>query len=53
MAKPVLSFSHVGIWVTDLPTSDLPAGGTIVFTLRWAPDRWEGQDFAVTVEADR
>jgi glucoamylase len=38
-----------GVWVADLPTADLPAGATVLLTFRWAPDRWEGQDFAVAV----
>ena len=40
----------LGVCVADLPTADLPAGGTVLFTFRWAPGRWEGQDFAVAVE---
>ena len=41
-----------GVWVADLPTADLPAGATVLLTFRWAPDRWEGQDFAVAVEQE-
>jgi glucoamylase len=42
-----------GVHVADLPTGMLTAGTAIQFTFRWAPsDRWEGENFAVTVDAD-
>jgi glucoamylase len=39
------------IYVADLPTSQLDAGHSIVFTFYW-PDanRWEGADFGVTIQ---
>jgi len=40
--------TSLGCWYADLPTADLPAGSSVVFTLRWG-DRWEGRDFATTV----
>lgn len=42
----------LGIYVLDLPTAALPAGGEAVFTFFW-PDqnRWEGKDYRVTIEA--
>jgi len=41
----------LGIYILDLPTTSLPAGGQATFTFFW-PDqnRWEGTDYAVTVE---
>jgi glucoamylase len=42
-----------GIYVADLPTSQLPAGRSIVFTMYWPQgQRWEGTDFSVTVQAE-
>jgi glucoamylase len=42
----------LGIYILDLPTTSLPAGGQTTFTF-FRPDqnRWEGTDYAVTVEA--
>ncbi|HUX85959.1 MAG TPA: PRC-barrel domain-containing protein [Chloroflexota bacterium] len=38
------------VHLTDLPTSDLPAGATVRFTFFWTEaNRWEGNDFAVQV----
>ena len=34
----------------DLPSSNLPDGAVIAFTLRWE-DGWEGRDFSITVRA--
>jgi glucoamylase len=41
----------LGVYILDLPTASLPAGGQAVFTFFW-PDRntWEGTDYRVTVE---
>ena len=42
-----------GIYVADLPTSQLPVGRSIVFTMHWRrAQRWEGTDFLVTVQAE-
>lgn len=39
------------IHLADLPTEALPPGGRILFTFLWPENnRWEGSDFAVTVE---
>ncbi|MDD5369281.1 MAG: glucan 1,4-alpha-glucosidase [Anaerolineaceae bacterium] len=41
----------LGIHVADLPTSGIPAGTALIFTLYWpAEDRWEGVDMTVWVE---
>ena len=43
----------LGVHVADLPTEQLQAGARVVFTFYWpAADRWEGDDFEVTVVAD-
>ncbi|PYV54333.1 MAG: glucan 1,4-alpha-glucosidase [Acidobacteria bacterium] len=43
----------LGIYVADLPTSQLDAGHSIVFTMYWPEaDRWEGADFGVTIQAN-
>jgi glucoamylase len=41
----------LGIYILDLPTTSLPVGAQAIFTFFW-PDqnRWEGTDYAVTVE---
>ncbi len=40
----------LGIYVAQLPTSDLAAGARIVFTFYWEDQgRWEGRDFSVDV----
>jgi len=42
----------LGTHVADLPTTCLPIGTQIFFTFYWPEaDRWERQDFAVTVSA--
>lgn len=41
----------LGIHTLDLPTASLPAGGQAAFTFFWPKEnRWEGQDYSVTVE---
>jgi len=41
----------LGIYVADLPISQLDAGRTIVFTFYWPEaDRWEGADFKVVIQ---
>ena len=41
----------LGLYTLDLPTASLPAGGQAVFTFFWRKqNRWEGTDYAVTVE---
>jgi glucoamylase len=43
--------SGFGIYVADLDTASIPAGGRVAFTLRWAADgRWEGADYQVAIE---
>ena len=43
--------SGLGMHVADLDTVALPAGSTVVFTLRWAAEgRWEGADYQLTIE---
>ncbi len=42
----------LGMHVVDLPANDLPAGTGLTFTLYWpTEDRWEGTDFAVSIES--
>ncbi len=42
-----------GIYVADVPTSQMETGRNIVFTMYWPQgQKWEGTDFTVTVEAD-
>jgi glucoamylase len=42
----------LGIYTLDLPTASLAAGSQAVFTFYWAEgDRWEGTDYAVTIES--
>jgi len=44
----------LGIYVLDLPTASLPAGGHAVFTFYWPQEnRWEGKDYSVLVESSR
>ncbi|MCC7242612.1 MAG: hypothetical protein IT180_11855 [Acidobacteria bacterium] len=39
-----------GVYVADLPTAAVPAGGRIEFTFFWPEAaRWEGRDFWVAV----
>ncbi len=41
----------VGIHMLNLPTASLPPGSQVVFTFFWTEEsRWEGKDYAVTVE---
>ena len=41
----------LGIYILDLPTASMPAGGEVVFTFFWpAENRWEGTDYTVRVE---
>ena len=43
----------IGIHFADLPTSTLDPGHGVVFTFYWQQaQRWEGADFAVTIEAE-
>jgi glucoamylase len=40
----------LGIYITDLPTSELGAGVTIQFTFYWPIEqRWEGVDYSVLI----
>jgi glucoamylase len=40
----------LGVWYADLPTSALPAGAIVRFTLFWVDtQRWEGTNFEVLV----
>lgn len=42
----------LGIWYVDLPTRNVTAGSRVKFTFHWSDaGRWEGTDFAVSVEA--
>ncbi len=42
-----------GIFVADLPASQLVSGLCIVFTFFWPQgQRWEGTNFSVTMEAE-
>jgi glucoamylase len=41
----------IGLHVADLPSDRLPVGAGLLFTFRWPlAGRWEGIDFAVTVD---
>ncbi len=41
----------LGMHIVDLPTDDVKAGTTVVFTFYWPEDdRWEGVDFQVKIE---
>lgn len=41
-----------GVHYADLATGALPAGSALRFTFYWLEaDRWEGEDFALEVEA--
>jgi len=42
------SDTGIGCWFADLPSQKLPAGATIVFTVRW-PEGWAGKDFQVAI----
>ncbi len=42
--------SGMGIFLVDLPDPGLKTGEQIFFTFHWHdPDRWEGQDYEVTI----
>ena len=42
--------SGLGIFFTDLPTSNLPVGQKINFTFYWLEDeKWEGDDFEIVI----
>ena len=42
--------SGFGVHFADLDTTKLPAGSTIVLTIRWTADsRWEGIDYQLTI----
>ncbi|MHB1680575.1 MAG: glycoside hydrolase family 15 protein [bacterium] len=44
--------SGLGIHYADLPTTDIPVGGEIIFTFHWIEaNRWEGNDFRVKITA--
>jgi glucoamylase len=46
------SDTELGAFIADLPTASLPAGACVRFTFFWtAAQRWEGLDFAVTVQS--
>jgi len=46
-----MSDTHLGLYVADLPTKNLPSGGKVEFTFYWpASDHWEEQNFEVLVE---
>jgi len=41
----------LGTHILDLPTTSLPQGGQATFTFFWVKEnRWQGEDYAVTVE---
>jgi glucoamylase len=43
----------LGVYVADLPTSNLAPGAQLSFTFYWpAEDRWEGVDYTLDVVAD-
>jgi len=43
----------IGVHIADLPTSALDPGHGVVFTFHWQQEqRWEGADFAVTIEGE-
>ncbi len=40
----------LGVYVADLPTSSMPDGSQIIFTIYWPEqDRWEGTNYTVTI----
>ena len=42
--------TDLGMHVADLPSKDLAAGGTIIFTIYWPEQaRWEGTDYSVGI----
>jgi hypothetical protein len=43
--------SGLGVHAVDLPTHKLATGREVVLTFYWPGEqRWEGQDYAITVE---
>jgi glucoamylase len=43
----------LGMYIADLPAADLKAGAEMIFTFYWQNEqRWEGTDFAVTIESE-
>jgi hypothetical protein len=40
----------LGCWVADLPTQDVAAGAAVEWTATYADGRWEGGNYALTVE---
>ena len=46
-----LADSELGLFLTDLPTEQLPVGASVVFTFLWPEvGRWENEDFQVVVQ---
>jgi glucoamylase len=44
----------LGVYVADLPTEELPAGGQVLFTFFWVESKqWENTDFTVTIRKQR
>jgi glucoamylase len=42
--------THLGLFVADLPTQGLEAGGKVDFTFYWSgDDHWEDQNFQVLI----
>lgn len=40
----------LGVYIADLPTQDIGAGGAVTFTFHWNDTgKWEGRDFSVAV----
>ena len=43
--------TSLGIYTLDLPTASLPVGSQVAFTFLWTQEnRWQGEDYSVTVE---
>ena len=41
----------IGVYIVDLPTTDLPVGSRVVFTFYWTKvEKWEGKDYEVIIE---
>ena len=39
------------LFVTDLPTAELPTGTAIEFTFHWIDvDKWEGRNFSASIK---
>jgi glucoamylase len=50
-AEDTTTLDPLGVYVADLPSDQLAAGGEIVFTFYWQQEqRWEGEDYTVLVE---